>query len=80
MKLFLKSFRRRRLFEKRRHPKTFLVFKHSLQLVFRQASLFQWGVCPACAARPLGWLSLHPKGFRKPAHRTGHSAPDRRDG
>ncbi|MEG3347625.1 hypothetical protein FYB92_00305 [Novacetimonas sp. GS1] len=24
--LFLKSFRRRRLFKKRRHPKTFLVF------------------------------------------------------
>ncbi|XRB27562.1 hypothetical protein F1645_12040 [Novacetimonas hansenii] len=26
MKLFGKSFRRRRLFEKRRHPKTFIVF------------------------------------------------------
>ncbi|MEG3348776.1 hypothetical protein FYB92_06435 [Novacetimonas sp. GS1] len=35
MKLFLKSFRRRRLFEKRRHPKTVLIFYQCV--VFKQS-------------------------------------------
>ncbi|PYD48120.1 hypothetical protein C3920_06325 [Novacetimonas pomaceti] len=35
MKLFIKSFERRRLFEKRRHPKTFVIFY--LQVIFTQS-------------------------------------------
>ncbi|PYD57019.1 hypothetical protein CFR75_08015 [Komagataeibacter xylinus] len=34
MKLFSKRFRRRRLFEKRRHPKTFLLFQQLCRHLF----------------------------------------------
>ncbi|XRB26074.1 hypothetical protein F1645_02725 [Novacetimonas hansenii] len=47
MKLFPKSFRRRRLFGKRRHPKIFLVFyqrvafKQSLRKAFQNVAILE---------------------------------------
>ncbi|XRB27904.1 hypothetical protein F1645_14290 [Novacetimonas hansenii] len=55
MKLFPKSFRRRRLFKKRRHPKTFIIFL--------SMSYFQ---IISKAGRPLCFCSTGTKSGRYP--------------